>query len=407
MAIQNNNKDIIVTLVEYKNNGNGDYSEAFVDFRTTDDYDEFVRAMGVVKNNNASVVQFLNLYSRRRLVHGAYYKLNVEILKGIEPEAIDDNVPLLVGYIFNFQNKQGNQNDLLLESHAPLAPADIIITNDGIDALTDFPEEQFKLRVNDVGQGNCNEIIDEDDNVKLVYDMGGSLHANRQAVQKLLDKRLPFYKKSHLVLFISHWDFDHIVQLKLLSDADIKDFAGLICPAKMTSMTSQNIYKRFLSILSKNKVLSLAPPRKVQRKGHSRMLFYKKTNVYSIYHGETNRNLNYCGIVLMVYGKAGNVLLTGDCSYLQASTVLSQEVDNIANCPNQIMVAPHHGGKFSRNLGTLTIPPHGYKPMSALVSVDANDNTYGHPDSDVLSDLSKIYKEVKRTDKNGTIERAL
>lgn len=400
----NQNEDIIVTLVDYKNNGNGDYSEAFVDFRTMGDYDEFVGVTDLRKNEEASVIQFLNLHSDRRLVRGANYKLNIEMLKGIEPEEMDNNVPLLVGYIFDFQNKQNNTSDLLLEPHAPLNPADIIITNNGVDALTDFPEEQYKLRVNDVGQGNSNEIIDENNNIKIVYDMGGSLHANKQTVQNLLNKRLPFYKKSHPILFISHWDFDHIVQLKLLSDADVQDFAGFVCPAKMTSVTSQQIYKKFIKNLPSSKILSLAPPRKAQRKGHSQMVLYKKINTYSVYHGESNSRINYCGIVLMVYGTSGNALLTGDCSHLQASMVLSQEAGNIVNCPKQIMVVPHHGGAFSKNLGVLTIPQN-YKPTSALVSVDANDNSYGHPDSKVLADLSQIYKEVKRTDKEGTLER--
>lgn len=74
------------------------------------------------------------------------------------------------------------------------------------------------------------------------------------------------------------------------------------------------------------------------------------------------------------------------------------------NCPKQILIVPHHGVAFSINLGVLTIPQN-YKPKSELVYVDANDNSYGHHDSKVLADLSHIYKEVKRTDTEGTIER--
>lgn len=395
--------EIIINLVDYSKEGEGKYAEAFVDFRLRKDYRLFLSDLNIKNEREATVIHFLHFVSSKRLRRGAYYKLNTKLLTNVKQftnnEGYQEESPL-VGYVYDFDYKENDDDELLLEAHAPLDPEDILFSSGGSEMTLVLPHSKYTLRVNNVGQGNCNEIIDDSGRVKIIYDMGASLHASTQKVTSLLNTRLTEYKKSNPILFISHWDLDHIVQLAVMNDNDIKGFAGVICCSKMTSMTSQRVYKKLVSQLTKSKVMSLDPPTHISR-GHSKMRAIKRGGNFVLYQGEMNSNINYCGLVLMLFGDNGSALLTGDCSLTQASSILLNERSNI--CHRSLnMVEPHHGGDFSARLRVFTIPSQ-YTAKDALISVDENDNSYGHPNKRVLGMLQSTFQTVKRTDKSGDL----
>lgn len=408
-------QEVIVYLVDYRNDGDGYYGEVFFDFRTYRDYRLFLNELGYRRELENTVVRVINFIFPKRLRRGVYYALNLDILKGRDVENIEEGAPLLVGYTYNFreQRRPYNQNKdkgakLLFETHDPLNPQDIIFRSNNESILVDLPGTEFKLRVNDVGQGNSNEILDINENVKIVYDLGASIHASYDKVSSLLDKRLNAYKSSHPLLFISHWDLDHIAQLKAISDEDMRNsFSDVVCCAKMTSLTSQKIYEKLRTVLTCNgkvNVLSLVPPYHKFRSGHSKMKLYKKMGNFVLYHGENNSNINYCGLILMVFGKNGNVILTGDSSYKQVSSVLNENSEHVDKSRRLLMIAPHHGGRFSEELDEIDYRQVLNNQELAIVSVDENDNTYGHPDTGEMRRLRLFFDNVKRTDKEGDIE---
>lgn len=187
-----------------------------------------------------------------------------------------------------------------------------------------------------------------------------------------------------------------------MGNAELKSFSGLVCCAKMVSLTSQKIYAKLKFSLGATKVLSLLPPKR-QGKGRHRMLLYQRNCAFSIYRGQYSRNLNLCGIVLMAYGMEGAALLTGDCCYRQVGDILRSESRCRMEIENLTMVVPHHGGKFSRNLDHSHISK-GFYGKTAIISVNAKKNSYGHPNTAVVQWLNRKFHKVKRTDCDGVVE---
>lgn len=407
--------EIIVYLVDFKSNGKGSYSEAFLDFRTIRDYRQFVQEMGYDEEIDETVVHILNFYSSKRLRRNTYYRLNTDLLKQYELSRFEQETPMFVGYTYDIHNNNDDDGQLLLDVHLTLNPDDIIRRSDGFE-LTDLHLENTCLRVNNVGQGNCNEITDEwDKEVKLVYDIGASIHASKSEVANLLQKRISAYRDSNPkpLLILSHWDLDHVAQLKVIANPE-ECFSGLVCPAKIPSLTSQKLFEKMKAALTGNKTLSLVPDKYKKGSLSIKRVTRHSLRSYALYQGINSWNVNYCGLVLIVNCYNGSYVLTGDCSWKQLLLICWQNHCDIKK-DKIVLVVPHHGAKISNMRGNyrqyynkLKIAiTHFYNPVSAIISVDEGDNNYGHPCPSTIKALEDSFEEVKRTDKDGDVIKYL
>lgn len=104
-------------------------------------------------------------------------------------------------------------------------------------------------------------------------------------------------------------------------------------------------------------------------------------------------DVNDTSVVLRAVTPVGRLLLTGDVELAAQSALLHSGVDLRA----QVLKVPHHGSRYS-------VPEFlaAARPRVAVVSVGA-DNTYGHPNAQVLGALERLGARVVRTDEDGDI----
>ncbi len=105
-------------------------------------------------------------------------------------------------------------------------------------------------------------------------------------------------------------------------------------------------------------------------------------------------NVNNTSIVLKVNFKNTSFLFTGDAEWDEEQDILNSGVD--INC--DLLKVGHHGSNNSTSYRFL----REVDPKYAVISVGKN-NTYGHPEEDVLSRLRDADLEVHRTDNEGDI----
>lgn len=74
-------KEIIVYLDDYKYSGDGNYDTMYLDFRTEDDYTRYMRELGLKEPTVGSYLQIDGYRSPKRLMRGAYYSLNMGMIK--------------------------------------------------------------------------------------------------------------------------------------------------------------------------------------------------------------------------------------------------------------------------------------------------------------------------------------
>lgn|GEM_PF-1697567 len=94
-------------------------------------------------------------------------------------------------------------------------------------------------------------------------------------------------------------------------------------------------------------------------------------------------------------------VFAGDSPYAATLTTLNSDKYRQFNTPpatNVLLVVPHHGSKTGISKALLA----QLKPKTCVVSV--GQNTYGHPNPDILELLASSGCKVLRTDKSGTLE---
>lgn len=396
-------QEIIVYLDDYKYSGDGNYDTMYLDFRTKKDFAAYVRELGMKEPTRGSYLQIEGYRSPKRLTRGAYYALNVDMLKQLKPEPIQESLIFAHSYIFN--NYAGKNDDTfhLLQAHELLDPDDLATPHHNrIENLEDVAgREYLKFCVNDVSQANWNEVLD-DSAVLYVFDIGAPIHAKATDVQSYIDNYAHSYSNDKPVLILSHWDIDHYHCLLQMSEAAIKaNFSKFICPDKIKSNTSQQVFDKMEKALGSANVHSVLLHNRTADTAYPLMHQEYGNQGIRLYAGERSRNVNYSGLVLYVEGTKGNVILTGDCLPVQASDVLAYSTANLSYEKEHYLVVPHHGGDFkSKKIYKTYIIPTKLKPKEAIISVDETNNTYGHPTKEMINFLKSVANwNITRTDK--------
>lgn len=396
-------QEIIVYLDDYKYSGDGIYDTMYLDFRTKMDFAAYVWELGMNEPTRGSYLQIEGYRSPKRLMLGAYYALNVDMLKQLKPEFIPES--LIFVHSYSFDNYVGKNDDTyhLLQTHEPLDPDDLATPHHNrIENLTDVAwREYLQFRVNDVSQANWNEVSDNK-TVLYVFDIGAPIHAKTSDVQSYINSYAFGYSNDKPVLILSHWDIDHYHCLLQMSEADIKtNFSKFICPDKIKNNMSQQVFDKMDKALGSANVHSVSLHARTTKKAYPQMHQEYSNQSIRLYAGERSRNVNYSGLVLYVEGTKGNVILTGDCLPVQASDVLADSIANLNYKKEHYLVVPHHGGDFkSKKVYKSYKIPTILKPQEAIISVDETNNTYGHPKKEMINFLKSVANwNITRTDK--------
>ena len=226
----------------------------------------------------------------------------------------------------------------------------------------------FQLWVLDVGQGLA-VLVRTNDHL-LVYDAGARYPSGFDLGEAVVLSSIHALGISKLdMLMISHGDNDHAGGAEAIVAAfpQARRYAGE--PARMPMPSEQCVTGQAWQWDGVTfRVLSPAP-------------------------GGGNQD-NDSSCVLLVEGKPGRVLLTGDIS----SRMEPQVVAAIPAGPAPVLLVPHHGSKTSSSAEFLA----ALKPPLALVSAGWR-NRFGHPRPEVLQRYAEAGVSVLNTADEGAI----
>ena len=107
----------------------------------------------------------------------------------------------------------------------------------------------------------------------------------------------------------------------------------------------------------------------------------------------SNSDLNNWSAVLHVTYKKNTFLFTGDAEHVSEKDMMAKKQTLRA----EVLKVGHHGAKTSTSSTFLNV----VKPKYAILSV--GKNSYGHPTSEVVTNLKRVKATTLRTDKNGTL----
>lgn len=321
--------------------------------------DELIGLASAIRHSNFSdqdVVQ-----SRARMIFG-------EIDNGTDFAKLIDNAEILV------------TNNIPENLYYHLTP-----TWSGPPCALEELQDDFELRIWDVGQGSTNSISDRD-NLAL-FDFGASIHFSQSRREAIMRKHATLLAgKKRVSLIISHWDCDHI---NLLCDADDNFLQNICCvfyPPEIISLTAKQIAAR----ISKNcrcRVEILPKIRRIRNKCGIQREF--SGSGYVLYTGENSKDKNQSGLLLALSSKTATALLTADHTNYQVWDVMFNDVvsqDKVLH-----IVVPHHGG----NCGKTAVRTVA-SPGKSVISVGSN--TYGHPTWMTITGYRRAHYKLIRTD---------
>lgn len=253
----------------------------------------------------------------------------------------------------------------------------------------------LSVAVYDVGQGNCNAIVDCYEHPRIYFDLGWSpnFHAKSRPHQQ------PdfFACEEHATppVVLSHWDMDHWCYAIANSAYNP---GSLTTKHEWKEEALQRFWIARAPQAEEHKLGPLAQNfyRALERKkllpGLSSVLLWPDA-AKRIYFSagwleacsppiETPENRNNSGIAMFVRPdpKGPAILLTGDADFPCIPSVAGRKKVPLAG-----LVAPHHGANIT--LGTVPLPKKG-SPSRLVMSVGAG-NSYGHPKQDAINEYQK------------------
>ena len=270
--------------------------------------------------------------------------------------------------------------------------------------IQSFPKGKLKLQVNNVGQGNWNEIK-VGNKARVVYDLGTYKEKkSKDPYVEALIKKHPYDRKPTLVL--SHWDRDHYNILIFMTQSEIGQFSQLIVTSTLPSLTPFNILNKIvkdtrvhLSLIDNNFNYNKGLLKNVDVGNKQLKLF-----VCPLKMSNSKFDTNLSGLLLDVDSEDKNILLTGDCSYPQANKAIKKSYAIITHSKDHYLVIPHHGGGHNPEYQL----PNFCTLKTAILSVDEykrdkygniTRNKYGHPTIEVEYHFIKSHRcKLMRTD---------
>ena len=268
------------------------------------------------------------------------------------------------------------------------------ITIISVATLNLLEEKKLKLYFVDVGQGDCTYLKTPSEK-NILIDGGGNRDKEKYDVGKkvlfpyLLDRRV---KKLDYII-VSHFDADHAQGLEaVIQNIKVKNI--IVCKQASNSALYQEIIK-----LCKKKNVNIITVKRGQNIKIDKYVYFEILHPGNIMLDDGKGGLNANAIVAKMYctikNKTTTVMFTGDIEEKAEEELVKIYGDKLKA---DILKVAHHGSKTSRIAEFLKC----VSPKIALIGV-GKDNTFGHPNSGVLSRLENINAKIYRTDKLGEI----
>lgn len=240
-----------------------------------------------------------------------------------------------------------------------------------------------------VGQGDCT-LICTPTNKTILIDGGGSETGSFDVGEKVL---LPYLLDRKITridyMMISHFDTDHVEGLlyvlkHIRVNHVIISKQGELC--ENYNQFKQIVLEKNISVI----VVKQGDRLQIDRFVYFDILFPEDTLIL-------DNVLNNNSIVAKLNYGDFSCLFTGDIEEI-AERELVEKYKDTNTLKSTILKVAHHGSKSSSIQKILKL----IHPKIALIGVGAN-NTFGHPNGEVLERLENLNTEIYRTDLYGEI----
>jgi len=281
-------------------------------------------------------------------------------------------VAVAIGVNFALGNPIGSAVQTFLDNQEQ-APQQVVTAAEG----------EIRVHFIDVGQGDA-ILLQSDDNAVLID--GG---INRRATTDSLVAYLRDVGVTRLDYVVStHPHADHVGGLPTI----LREFeVGHVLMPDL--MHTTNIFTQFLEAIDELDIPVTMPNRYDENFFQAGIIHMHMVNPG---HGpyRAPRDLNDVSIIVrMVHGET-SFIFTGDAEIPAEQRILESGV----NISADVMLAGHHGSRTSSHPEFVA----AINPSIAVISV-GEDNSYGHPNQEVLDTFAERNMRVYRTDQLGSI----
>ncbi len=235
----------------------------------------------------------------------------------------------------------------------------------------------------DIGQGDA--ILISQGSQQVLIDGG----KDGKLLLEKLGKYIPFWDRNLETVIETHPDQDHIGGL-----VDVLGAYNVGAVVETRMQNDSQTFKKLEETISNNKI------EKIEAKKDLTIKFSDGAMLQVLYPSEsvTDKNVSdtnlYSVVVKLTVGKS-KFLFTGDFPTTQENELFGSHVDINAD----FLKVAHHGSKYATSDEFL----NNAKPSDAIISVGKN-NSYGHPNPEVLQRLAAHKINILRTDERGDIE---
>lgn len=244
-----------------------------------------------------------------------------------------------------------------------------------------WPSGNFSVNFCDVGQGDA-IFVKSPSHYQMLIDGGPS-----SRVLDCLAREMPFWDRSIDLVVLSHPHADHLTGLlEVLKRYNV----GQILSTDATHTSPE--FLEWLKII-KEKNIPFEVSYQVSAidlgAGAKADILYPKQS----FKDKEVSDLNETSLVLRLEYAGVSFLFPGDLEEDR------QKLLSTISTSSTFLKVPHHGSKKALDLSFLET----VKPKVAVISVGEN-NRYGHPAQETIDKLINRGIEIKRTDKDGTVE---
>jgi competence protein ComEC len=248
-------------------------------------------------------------------------------------------------------------------------------------AMLQLPDDRLRVAFLDVGQGDA-IYIETPGGMQMLIDGGpaGSVLLSE------LGRQMPFWDRSLDLVVLTHPDSDHVDGL-----------ISALAHYEVRAVVSREPLEQSERAVAWERALADEGAQTIRGESGTHMALNDGVALDVLYPGpepingaQTSTN-NDSVVIRLTYGDVA-VLLPGDIE-APVEEALARSGVNLAST---VLKVPHHGGKSS----TSQVFLDAVGPQIAVISV-GEDNSFGHPSSEVLERLEG--QLVYRTDENGTV----
>jgi len=239
--------------------------------------------------------------------------------------------------------------------------------------ISPYLNSNFEIVMFEVGEADCHLI-------KYPYNKNTILIDTGKNEYKIKNEVIPYLKSIGIkkidYLIITHGDLDHMGEgINLVNNFKVEKVIFNCGPYN-------DLEQELIKVLDKKKIKYYSCIKELNIDNNK--LYFLQTKEYD----NENDNSNVIYSELNVY----KFMFMGD-----ASVTTEKEIMNKYNLPDiDVLKVGHHGSKTSSSKGFINV----INPKYSIISVGKN-NRYGHPNKEVLENLSK--SKIYRTDQDGSI----